>query len=98
MTFPISNSEKVVMTLSFEKADKPESASSFGKIMVDMDGENCKLFLKHYETLKGKPRIEKIIGRAKSFVEEKNGKQNEPFSVLEEVSAFKCTNCVHHLS
>jgi hypothetical protein len=95
MTFNVGD-EKLEMTLLSKKAHEPENnALNFGKIMVHMDGENCKLFSKHYETLKGKSRTEKIIGRAKSFVEEKNGKQNEQFSVLEEVSISKCShfNC-----
>lgn len=98
MTFNVSG-EKLEMTLFSKKAHEPENnALNFGTIMVYMDDKNCEVFLKHYEALKEQPRIERIIGRAKSFVEEKNGKQIEPFSVLEEVSAFKCANCGHHLS
>ncbi|NSM56727.1 hypothetical protein HET73_04780 [Wolbachia endosymbiont of Atemnus politus] len=98
MTFKVGN-EKLEMVLFSKKAHEPENnALNFGTIMVYMDDKNCEIFLKHYETLKGQPRIERIVDRAKSFVEEKNGKQSEPFSVLEEVSAFKCTNCGHHPS
>ncbi|MGL9717255.1 MAG: hypothetical protein ACR5K9_00865 [Wolbachia sp.] len=98
MTFNVSG-EKLEMTLFSKKAHEPENnALNFGTIMVYMDDKNCEVFLKHYETLKEQSRVERIIGRAKSFVEEKNGKQSEPFSVLEEVSAFKCANCGHHLS
>ncbi|GFR11750.1 uncharacterized protein TNCT_547901 [Trichonephila clavata] len=96
MTFPISNSEKIVITLSSEKADKPENASSFGKIMVHMDDKSCEIFSKYLKELEKEPRISKVVEAAKSFVEEKNGKQSEPFSVLEEVSALKCANCSHH--
>ncbi len=97
MTFKLGN-EKLEMSLFSKKAHEPENnALNFGIIMVHMDDKSCEVFLKHYETLKKQPRIEKIIGRAKSFVEEKNGKQSEPFSVLEEVSAFKCAHCNYHL-
>ncbi|MFP3027733.1 MAG: hypothetical protein ACEY3L_16350 [Wolbachia sp.] len=97
MTFKVGN-EKLEMVLFSKKAHEPENnALNFGTIMVYMDDKNCEIFLKHYETLKGQPRIERIVDRAKSFVEEKNGKQSEPFSVLEEVSTLKCANCNHHL-
>ncbi|MDE5061748.1 hypothetical protein [Wolbachia endosymbiont of Drosophila tsacasi] len=92
MTFPISNSEKIVMTLSSEKADKPENASSFGKTMVHMDDKSCEIFSKYLKELEKEPRISKVVEAAKSFVEEKNGKQSEPFSVLEEVSISKCSH------
>ncbi|WP_375316174.1 hypothetical protein [Wolbachia endosymbiont (group A) of Colletes cunicularius] len=95
MTFPISNSEKIVITLSSEKADKPENASSFGKIMVHMDDKSCEIFSKYLEKLEKEPRISKVVEAAKSFVEEKNGKQSEPFSVLEEVSILKRSHCNH---
>ncbi|GFQ67208.1 uncharacterized protein TNCT_232231 [Trichonephila clavata] len=75
MTFPISNSEKIVITLSSEKADKPENASSFGKIMVHMDDKSCEIFSKYLKELEKEPRISKVVEAAKSFVEEKNGKQ-----------------------
>ncbi|GFQ93565.1 uncharacterized protein TNCT_434451 [Trichonephila clavata] len=74
MTFPISNSEKIVITLSSEKADKPENASSFGKIMVHMDDKSCEIFSKYLKELEKEPRISKVVEAAKSFVEEKNGK------------------------
>lgn len=96
MTFPISNSEKIVITLSSEKADKPENASSFGKIMVHMDDKSCEIFSKYLEKLEKEPRISKVVEAAKSFVEEKNGKQSEPFSVLEEVSISKCCSHCNH--
>lgn len=97
MTFEVGD-ERLEMTLFSKKAHEPENnALNFGTIMVYMDDKNCEAFLKHYETLKEQPRIERIVGRAKSFVEEKNGKQVEPFSVLEEVSALKCASCGHHL-
>lgn len=89
MTFPISNSEKIVMTLSSEKAE------GFGKIMVHMDDKSCEIFSKYCEELEKEPRISKVVKAAKSFVEEKNGKQSEPFSVLEEVSILKCSHCNH---
>ncbi len=95
MTFPISNSEKVVMTLSSEKADKSENASSFGKIMVRMDDKSCEILSKHLKKLEKEPRISKVIEAARSFVEEKNGKQSEPFSVLEEVSISRCSHFNH---
>ncbi len=95
MTFPISNSEKIVMTLSSEKADKPENASSFGKIMVHMDDKSCEIFSKYLKELEKEPRISKVVEAAKSFVEEKKGKQSEPFSVLEEVSISKCSHFNH---
>lgn len=95
MTFPISNSEKIVMTLSSEKADKPENASSFGKIMVHVDDKSCEIFSKYLKELEKEPRISKVVEAAKSFVEEKNGKQSEPFSVLEEVSILKCSHYNH---
>ncbi|MDE5058518.1 MULTISPECIES: hypothetical protein [Wolbachia] len=95
MTFPISNSEKIVMTLSSEKADKPENPSSFGKIMVHMDDQSCEIFSKYLKELEKEPRISKVVEAAKSFVEEKNGKQSELFSVLEEVSISKCSRCNH---
>ncbi|MDR0773558.1 MAG: hypothetical protein LBE46_04580 [Wolbachia pipientis] len=95
MTFPISNSEKIVITLSSEKADKPENASSFGKIMVHMDDKSCEIFSKYLEKLEKEPRISKVVEAAKSFVEEKNGKQSEPLSVLEEVSILKCSHFNH---
>lgn len=68
MTFPISNSEKIVMTLSSEKADKPENASSFGKIIVHMDDKSCEIFSKYLGELKKEPRISKVVNAAKSFV------------------------------
>ncbi len=95
ITFPISNSEKIVMTLSSEKADKPENASSFGKIMVHMDDKSCEIFSKYLKELEKEPRISKVVEAAKSFVKEKNGKQSEPFSVLEEVSISKCSHFNH---
>ncbi|UVW83664.1 hypothetical protein [Wolbachia endosymbiont of Aedes albopictus] len=95
MTFPISNSEKIVMTLSSEKADKPENASSFGKIIVHMDDKSCEIFSKYLKELEKEPRISKVVEAAKSFVEERKGKQSEPFSVLEEVSISKCSHFNH---
>ncbi|WP_250296472.1 hypothetical protein [Wolbachia endosymbiont of Oedothorax gibbosus] len=95
MTFPISNSEKIVMTLSSEKADKPENPSSFSKIMVHMDDKSCEIFSKYLKELEKEPRMSKVVEAAKSFVEEKTGKQSEPFSVLEEVSTLKCSCCNH---
>ncbi|MFP3015253.1 MAG: hypothetical protein ACEY3B_02940 [Wolbachia sp.] len=95
MTFPISNSEKIVMTLSSEKADKPENASSFGKIIVHMDDKSCEIFSKYLKELEKEPRISKVVEAAKSFIEEKNGKQSEPSSVLEEVSISKCSHFNH---
>ncbi len=62
-----------------------------------MDDKSCEIFSKYLKELAKEPRISKVVARAKSFVEEKNGKQSEPFSVLEEVSAFKCAHCNHHL-
>ncbi|WP_246168606.1 hypothetical protein [Wolbachia endosymbiont of Ctenocephalides felis wCfeT] len=95
MTFKVGD-EKLEMALFSKKAHEPENnALNFGTIMVSMDDKNCEIFLKHYEALKDQPRIERIIGRAKSFVDEKSGKQSEPFSVLEEVRAYKCTHCGH---
>ncbi len=95
MTFPISNSEKIVMTLSSKKADKPENASSFCKIIVHMDDKSCEIFSKYLKELEKEPRISKVVEAAKSFVEEKNGKQSEPSSVLEEVSMSKCSHFNH---
>ncbi len=62
-----------------------------------MGDKSCEIFSKYLKELAKEPRISKVVARAKSFVEEKNGKQSEPFSVLEEVSAFKCAHCNHHL-
>ncbi len=97
MTFNVGG-ERLEMTLFSKKAHEPENnALNFGTIMVYMDDKNCESSLRHYETLKEQPRIERIVGRAKSFVEEKRGKQVEPFSVLEEVSALKCASYGYHL-
>ncbi|WP_353272944.1 hypothetical protein [Wolbachia endosymbiont (group A) of Portevinia maculata] len=86
MTFPISNSEKIVMTLSFEKADKPENASSFGKIIVHIDDKSCEIFSKYLKELEKEPRISKVVEAAKSFAQTKSSKVSLPSSVLENVS------------
>ncbi|WP_264719047.1 hypothetical protein [Wolbachia endosymbiont (group A) of Lasioglossum morio] len=66
MTFPISNSEKIVMTLSSEKAE------SFGKIMVHMDDKSCEIFSKYLKELEKEPHISKVVEAAKSFVQNKS--------------------------
>ncbi|WP_264688366.1 hypothetical protein [Wolbachia endosymbiont (group A) of Sympetrum striolatum] len=86
MTFPISNSEKIVMTLSSEKADKPENASSFGKIIVHIDDKSCEIFSKYLKELEKEPRISKVVEAAKSFAQTKSSKVSLPSSVLENVS------------
>ncbi|WP_410542500.1 hypothetical protein [Wolbachia endosymbiont of Tetranychus urticae] len=98
MSFKVGN-EELTMILSSKKADEPENnALNFGTIMVYMDDRNCEIFSKHFHELEKVPRLERIVNRAKSFIKEKNGEKSEPFSVMEAVRAFKCSNCGHSLN
>lgn len=92
MTFPISNSEKIVMTLSSEKADKPENASSFGKIIVHMDDRSCKIFSKYLKELEKEPRISKVVEAAKSFVQNKS-----PLSSIDDANVQQLQSNVESL-
>lgn len=92
MTFPISNSEKIVMTLSSEKADKPENASSFGKIIVHMDDKSCEIFSKYLGELKKEPRISKVVNAAKSFVQNKS-----PLSSIDDANVQQLQSNVESL-
>ncbi|WP_338406324.1 MULTISPECIES: hypothetical protein [unclassified Wolbachia] len=65
MTFKVSDSEKIEMILSSEKAE------SFGKIMVHMDDKSCEIFSKYLKELEKEPRISKVVEVAKSFVQNK---------------------------
>ncbi|WP_333023911.1 hypothetical protein [Wolbachia endosymbiont of Pentidionis agamae] len=93
--------EVLEMTLYSRKAHEPKNnALNFGTIMVSMNDENCKTFSKYYEKLKEVKHLERIIDRARSFVQEKTtGEQREPFSVLEEVSVVQCcSHCINSRS
>ncbi len=83
MTFNVGD-EKIVMTLSSEKADKPENASSFGKIMVHMDDKSCEIFSKYLKELEKKPHVNKVVEAAKSFVQNKT--VSPPLSSLGDIN------------
>ncbi len=72
------------MTLSSEKADKPENASSFGAITVHMDDKSCEIFSKYLEELEKEPRISKVVEAAKSFVQNKT--VSPPLSSLGDIN------------
>lgn len=74
MTFKVSDSEKIEMILSSEKAE------SFGKIMVHMDDKSCEIFLKYQEELEKEPRISKVVEAAKSFAQKKSSEVSPPLS------------------
>ncbi|MDR2831335.1 MAG: hypothetical protein LBV62_00200 [Rickettsiales bacterium] len=79
MTFKVGDDKKIEVILS------SENASSFGKIMVYMDEENCKIFSECCKELEEEPRISKVVEAAKSFVQMKNSEVSPPLFALESV-------------
>ncbi|WP_265034751.1 MULTISPECIES: hypothetical protein [unclassified Wolbachia] len=86
MTFKVSDSEKIEMILSSEKAE------SFGKIMVHMDDKSCEIFLKYLKELEKEPRISKVVEVAKSFVQNKS-----PLSSIDDANVQQLQSNVESL-